>query len=106
MVRSHGPAWTGHRLKNGELKMEEASVHSLDAARILREAKKLETTITQDGVARAFAEHNRDVLRFDHTKKCWYKWTGTHWRQDRTNQAFEDIRQTSRHLSEGADGKM
>ena len=86
--------------------MEEASVHSLDAARILLEANKLEPTITQDGVARAFARHNRDVLRFDHSKKCWYRWTGTYWRQDRTNQAFEDIRVTARDLSEGADGKV
>ena len=64
--------------------MEDATILSLDAARVLHDAKKLEPTITQDGVARAFARHNRNVLRFDHSKKCWYRWTGTYWRQGRT----------------------
>jgi putative DNA primase/helicase len=84
---------------------EDDKIISLDAKRVLAEAKKLEPTITQDGIARVFASRHADELRFDHSADAWFKWTGTHWQKDDTDQAFEFARRLSREVSEGSDGK-
>ncbi|MGY4503743.1 P4 family phage/plasmid primase-like protein [Bradyrhizobium sp. GM24.11] len=59
----------------------------------------LSTQITEDGTALAFAERHRKSLRFDHDVGKWFAWTGTHWKQDRTQFAFAEARDLSRELS-------
>jgi putative DNA primase/helicase len=81
------------------------NVVSLDAKRVLNEATRLERAITQDGIARVFASRYADKLRFDHTSGTWFKWTGTHWAEDKTGLAFEFVRQLAREVSEDADGR-
>ena len=60
--------------------MSTADDNVIDAAEMFAKAKKLEPTITQDGIARVFAEKYGDKLRFDHTSSCWYRWDGTRWK--------------------------
>jgi putative DNA primase/helicase len=84
---------------------EQDKIVSLEVRRVIAEAKKLEPTITQDGIARIFASRHADELRFDHSAGTWHKWTGTHWQRDETDMAFEYARRLAREVSEGSDGK-
>jgi putative DNA primase/helicase len=86
--------------------MSTADDNVIDAAEMFAKAKKLEPTITQDGIARVFAEKYGDKLRFDHTSSCWYRWDGTRWKKDETNLAFEYVRCIARDSSEGAEEKV
>jgi putative DNA primase/helicase len=72
---------------------------------VLAEAQKLEPVVTQDGVARIFADRHASLLRFDHSAGCWFKWTGTHWQRDDTDQAFEFARRIAREKSERSNSK-
>ena len=73
---------------------------------LLAEAQKLEPVVTQDGVARIFAERHASLLRFDHSAGSWFKWTGTHWQRDETDMAFEFARRIAREASERSDNKV
>ena len=84
---------------------EQDNIVSLEARRVIAEAKKLEPVITQDGIARVFADRYANELRFDHSANCWYRWTGSHWQRDETDQAFEYARRLAREVSDGSDGK-
>ncbi|WP_453963882.1 phage/plasmid primase, P4 family [Bradyrhizobium elkanii] len=55
--------------------------------------------ISEDGTALAFAERHENNLRFDHDAGRWYRWYGTHWKQDRTQLAFSEARDLVRELS-------
>lgn len=46
-------------------------------------------TITEDGVALAFAGEQQDRLAFDHTQQRWYVWQGDRWLLDETGLAFD-----------------
>lgn len=45
--------------------------------------------LTEDGVARAFAMKHDGRLRYCHTRGCWHVWTGTHWKPEGSNLAFD-----------------
>ena len=77
----------------------------VDADSVITEAQKLEPVVTQDGVARIFADRHANLLRFDHSAGCWFKWTGTRWQRDDTDQAFEFARRIAREASERSDSK-
>jgi putative DNA primase/helicase len=52
--------------------------------------------MTEDGVARAFAAANADILRFCHSSGRWYVWTGSHWRKEESKLAFDWARKICR----------
>jgi len=60
-----------------------------------------EKIITQDGIAKIFAERHVDRLRYCHSAAAWFEFTGTHWRRDQTKRAFEFVRDLAREKSEG-----
>jgi putative DNA primase/helicase len=61
--------------------------------------------ITQDGVARVFANRYAGKLRFCHHTVAWFEWTGAHWKQDDTELAFQFARSLGREASAGAGPK-
>ena len=62
-----------------------------------------ESTITQDDIALVFTGLYRDQLRYCHTSKSWYEWTGQLWRKDEVAKAYSWTRKTGRDLN--FDGK-
>jgi putative DNA primase/helicase len=58
--------------------------------------------ITQDDLARRFAERYAGRLRFCHHTGAWFQWTGTHWRKDETDLAFQFARVLGREASDAA----
>lgn len=61
--------------------------------------------LTEDGVALAFEEQNRDRLRYCHDTGGWYVWTGTHWQPNRDGLAFTWARDLVRTLNRTAEFK-
>ncbi len=61
--------------------------------------------ITEDGVARRFAELYGDKLRFCHDSGAWFKFDGNIWREDRVGLAFQWARELARELSENEPDK-
>ena len=56
---------------------------------------------TEDGLALAFADQHRLVLRFDHTRGRWYVWTGDFWQQDGTARAADWAHELAREFRAG-----
>lgn len=77
-----------------------------DATDLIEQDQKIEPSITQDGIARQFAERYSGRLRFCHDAGRWYEWTGTHWIQDKTDAAFQFVRLLAREISETGDAKI
>jgi putative DNA primase/helicase len=70
---------------------------------VIAEAAELDRgAVTQDGVARVFARRQAGQLAYDHNLRAWFEWTGTHWRRDSTDRAFQFARELGREFSEGA----
>jgi putative DNA primase/helicase len=61
----------------------------------------LSTELSEDSVARAFTEHRKHDLRFDHDIGRWFEWDGVRWREDHSDKVLEYARQHSRELSGG-----
>jgi putative DNA primase/helicase len=61
-----------------------------------------ETPLNEDGIALAFTERYRDWLRFCHTTKNWYEWSGVAWRKDEVKKAFSWARKTCRQIARDA----
>jgi putative DNA primase/helicase len=55
--------------------------------------------VTEDNVARRFAELYEGALRFCHDTGAWFKFDGNLWQQNRTGLAFQWARELARHLS-------
>lgn len=56
-------------------------------------------TLTEDNLARAFADQHKDALRHSHDSGRWHVWNGTRWREDTTDIAFEWSRRLCRELN-------
>jgi putative DNA primase/helicase len=56
--------------------------------------------VTEDSAALAFADTYRGQLLFDHDTGSWFRWSGNHWRQERTLLAFDWARGLVRDLTE------
>lgn len=56
-------------------------------------------TITQDGVAMAFAENFGEKLKYCHDTGRWYQWNEVYWKPERTKLAFQYCRELGRQLS-------
>lgn len=55
--------------------------------------------LSEDGVALAFAARHAGKLRFCHSTGRWFIWTGTHWRREETQLAFNWARDICRELA-------
>ncbi len=60
--------------------------------------------VSEDAVARQFAERQAGRLRFCHDAGAWFVWDGAIWRQDRTGQTMKLAREIARELA-AADGE-
>jgi putative DNA primase/helicase len=59
--------------------------------------------VTEDSAATMFAEKYRNRLRYCHTSRRWYEWTGTHWQRDDKRKAFQWGREVARELAQDDD---
>ncbi|MGH7058698.1 MAG: phage/plasmid primase, P4 family, partial [Acetobacteraceae bacterium] len=59
--------------------------------------------LTEDAIARAFAEQHAEHLRFDHDAGAWFRWDGNIWRREETMLAFEWCREQCRAAAAGLD---
>lgn len=48
--------------------------------------------VTEDSLATAFSELNRDVLKFCHTSGRWYEWNRRHWQKHEENRGVHLVR--------------
>ena len=51
---------------------------------------------TEDAVASAFAARQAGLWVHDHTRNCWFVWTGNRWLTDQRNRAFHEARTFAR----------
>ena len=61
--------------------------------------------VTEDGVARRFAELYAGVLRFCHDTGAWFKFDGNRWRQNRVGVASQWARELAREVSQNEPDK-
>jgi putative DNA primase/helicase len=59
--------------------------------------------LTEDGIALAFAEKYRDVLRYCHHTGAWFHWNGQRWKREETALAFSWSREVCRQLATATD---
>ncbi|MEM9148572.1 MAG: PriCT-2 domain-containing protein [Pseudomonadota bacterium] len=88
--------WHGQRPAGGSFPQ------STDVTRESKKTASGETCggeATEDGVARLFAKRHGDTMRFDHDAGRWFRWSGSHWEEDRTGTAFALCRVLARDAS-------
>ncbi|TWI73630.1 putative DNA primase/helicase [Bradyrhizobium huanghuaihaiense] len=73
---------------------------------IAAENHQLERTVTQDGIARVFAQRYVGRLRYCYHARAWYCWSGSHWQRDETDVAFEFVRVLAREITETGEAKQ
>jgi putative DNA primase/helicase len=61
--------------------------------------------VTEDSAAQEFVDLYEHALRYDHTIKKWYRWTGHLWQRDDTAIAFHWSRQLARRLAQEQDDR-
>ncbi len=72
-------------------------------AEVIAEAETIEPgTMSQDALARVFANRYADRLRYCHSTGAWFEWTGRHWEQDTKARAFDFVRRLGREMTEGS----
>jgi putative DNA primase/helicase len=62
--------------------------------------------VTEDTAALAFTEKFRDRLLYCHDTGAWFEWTGSVWRQNKTDLAFEYARALARDLANSEPDKV
>lgn len=73
-----------------------ASAHAIDGGNRVGNG-----TVSEDQIALAFVRRHAERLRFDHSAKRWYEWTGAHWQRNETKLAFHFAREIAREASDG-----
>ena len=58
-----------------------------------------DTTLTEDGVAKAFAEHYAGCFVYDHELGMWVQWNGSRWTQDLKLSVFHTAREFARAVN-------
>lgn len=66
---------------------------------------KAETPLTEDDIAKSFADEHSKDLRFDHDRGRWLKWNDRYWEEVKTGLAFHNARMMCRK-SRGMQQKM
>lgn len=59
-----------------------------------------EAEVSEDLIALAFTEENRNRLRYDHDLGRWFSWDGARWQREETNLAFDYARRMARLLGD------
>jgi putative DNA primase/helicase len=73
-------------------------------SRYQQETSRARKDITQDLVAREFAQRYQGKLLFCHETGSWFEWVGSHWKLEKTGLAFELARTLAREkISEDVD---
>ena len=80
-------------------------LEDINVSDVAAESQKIEKTTTQDGIARVFACRYRGQLRYCHHARAWYRWSGSRWRRDETDLAFEFVRVLAREITEKGEAK-
>jgi putative DNA primase/helicase len=62
-------------------------------------ATELMPVLSEDKIAIEFVERNRDFVRYDDKKQCWYVWTGCRWQRDESDIAFSWARSLTRAMA-------
>lgn len=57
--------------------------------------------VSEDVIALAFTEENKDRLRYDHDVGRWFSWDGARWQREETMLAFDYARRVARMLGDG-----
>jgi putative DNA primase/helicase len=57
--------------------------------------------LTEDDVARLFADEYRGSLRYCHSTGAWFQWSGYHWQKNETQLPLHFVRLMARDLSTG-----
>jgi putative DNA primase/helicase len=58
-----------------------------------------DTDLTEDGVAKAFAEHYAGTFVYDHELGSWLEWDGTRWTRDLKLSVFHHAREFTREIN-------
>lgn len=61
--------------------------------------------LSQRDVALVFTLRHGGRLRYCHDTGGWFRWVGSHWRQEKTKRAYHDISELAAELSAGLDDK-
>jgi putative DNA primase/helicase len=61
--------------------------------------------LTEDGVALAFLNRFKDLLRYCHHTGAWYQWNGSIWRREETKLAFSWARLVCREIAREGDAE-
>jgi putative DNA primase/helicase len=103
-IRKDIAKFRGKLAARGETPKPVSRINAEGALKIVSAAKVIDNgAITQDGVARTFAERYVGRLRYCHHAGAWYEWTGTHWQRDEKKLAFQFVRELGRELTDGKD---
>jgi putative DNA primase/helicase len=62
-------------------------------------AKELVPVLSEDQIAAEFVNRNRDLVRYDDKKDCWYVKTGHRWQRDESDVAFSWARSLTRAMA-------
>ncbi len=74
-----------------------------DSAIVTLDGTPTAVTLTEDNIARVFAQRYAGRLLFDHTSGRWLQWDGARWKPEQTRLAYHYARELTRGLN--ADGK-
>lgn len=79
------------------------SPRSASVSGVIAEVETIEAgTISQDALARIFANRYVNRLRYCHSTGAWFEWSGAHWEQDTKERAFDFVRCLAREMTEGS----
>lgn len=81
-------------------KVAESAIELLDD-----DGEPLLVELTEDALARAFAQRYRGRLLYNHTRGRWMVWDGARWKPEETRLAFEWIRQLARSMNRAGEAK-
>ncbi len=66
-------------------------------------ARRANSDLTEDGVARAFCDDNEGRIVFDHTAQKLFRWDDNRWQLDDKHRVFHDVRLFARGVRETVD---
>lgn len=100
-IRKMCETWLNKLALEGKTPKPLSRVKAQGAQEIVSAAQVIDNgTITQDGVARIFAQRYAGRLRYCHHSGVWYEWTGTHWQRDEKKLAFQFVRELGREFTD------
>jgi D5 N terminal like len=100
-IRKMCETWLNKLALEGKTPKPLSRVKAQGAQEIVSAAQVIDNgTITQDGVARIFAQRYAGRLRYCHHSGAWHEWTGSHWQKDEKAVAFQFVRELGREFTD------